>query len=222
MTKPILIFGVGTLARLSLYYSTIEMGLEVIGFVVDSDKKEIDEFCGLPVLDWENCLSQHPPTKTSMYIAIGYRKMRERQRLFERSKQAGYFLQNIISNSAFVAETVLMGENNFIMPGVVLEPEVRLGTNNVIWSNTTLCHDAVIGHHNFFASNVTVGGEVTVGDRCFFGFSATVSHQRNVGNDVLVAAQSLLLEDGISSGRYQGVPAKRVENICTDLGVSIK
>ncbi|MDT4291150.1 acetyltransferase [Methylomonas sp. MO1] len=222
MTRPLVIFGAGSLARLAHYYATHEMGLRVLGFVVDADRKNIDTCCGLPVFSWEACPAQHPPASTSMYVAVGYREMRQRQRLFDRAKAAGYGLQNIVSTSGFLAATVQMGENNFIMPGAVVEPGVRLGNNNVVWSNTTLCHDTVVGHHNFFASNVTVGGEVTVGDRCFFGFTSTVVHQRRVGDDVLLAAQSLLLDDGEPLGWYQGVPAKRVESISEQTGVCVK
>lgn len=222
MTRSLLIFGTGSLARLAHYYATREMGLQVLGFVVDADRRDADECCALPVFSWEACMAQRVPAATSMYVAVGYREMRQRQILFDRAKAAGYVLQNIVSNSAFVAETAQMGENNFIMPGAVVEPEVRLGANNVVWSNATICHDTVIGHHNFFASNVTVGGEVTVGDRCFFGFASTVVHQCRIGDDVLLAAQSLLLNDGESLGCYQGVPAKRVESISDQTGVCVK
>ena len=53
MNKPLLIFGTGALARLAHYYATHEMGLTVLGFVVDSDRKIVDEYCGLPVFTWE-------------------------------------------------------------------------------------------------------------------------------------------------------------------------
>lgn len=222
MPRSLVIFGTGSLARLAHYYATREMGLQVVGFAVDSERKNVDEFCGLPVFSWDACVAQYAPEMTSMYVAVGYREMCQRQILFERAKSDGYALQNIVSTSAFVAETVLMGENNFIMPGAVIEPEVRLGDNNTVWSNVTLCHDSFIGHHNFFASNVTIGGEVKVGDRCFFGFTSTVVHQRRVGHDVLLAAQSLLLNDAESFGRYQGVPAKRVESISDQTGVCVR
>lgn len=221
MALSLVIFGAGSLARLAHYYATREMGLQVTGFVVDAHRKNTDEFCGLPVFSWEICMKQYALTKIQMYVAVGYREMQQRQILFDRARAAGYVLLNIVSTSAFVAETAQIGENNFIMPGAVIEPGVRLGANNVVWSNTTICHDAVIGDHNFFASNVTVGGEVTVGDRCFFGFTSTVAHQRVIGDDVLLAAQSLLLGDGKSLGWYQGVPAKRVASISNQTGVCV-
>lgn len=221
MTRPLVIFGAGTLARLAHYYASCEMGLQVLGFVVDASRKDRTEYCGLPVLSWEECLEKHPPARSCMYIAVGYRDMRQRQTLFDRAKTSGYTLKSIVSNSAFLAQTAQMEEGNFIMPRVVIEPGVCLGTNNIVWSNTTICHDTSIGHHNFFASNVTVGGEAVVGSRSFFGFGSTVGQQRRVGDDVLLAAHSLLLNDGKSLSRYQGVPAKRVGCIASQTGICV-
>lgn len=222
MAQPLVIFGAGSLARLAHYYATREMGLHVLGFVVDASRKEVDIVCDLPVLTWEQCIECHPPGAVTLYVAVGYREMRQRQVMFDRVCQTGYALQNIVSPSAFVADTAVIGDNNFIMPGVVIEPGVRLGENNVVWSNTTICHDSAIGNHNFFASNVTIGGEVTIGHRCFFGFTSTIVHQRHVGDEVLLAAQSLLLEDGESFSYYQGLPARRVASVSSLTGVRVK
>jgi sugar O-acyltransferase (sialic acid O-acetyltransferase NeuD family) len=221
MTKSLVIFGVGSVARLAHYYATHEMGLSVLGFAVDRSRKSIDRFCDLPVFVWEEFTEMHPPEMTACFAAVGYREMRSRQTVFERIQSHGYDLENIVSTSAFVAKTSSCGINNFLMPGVVVEPGVRLGSNNLIWSNATICHDSHIGSHNFFASNCTVGGEVGIGDRCFFGFSSTVIHQRHVGDDVLLGAQSLLLCNADSLGRYQGVPAVKVLELDAATGVRV-
>jgi sugar O-acyltransferase (sialic acid O-acetyltransferase NeuD family) len=222
MSQPLIIFGTGTLARLAHYYAVREMGLKVKAFAVDAARQDIDTFCDSMVVSWEDCLNQYQPGTVSVYVAVGYSNMWQRQAVFDRVQSAGYFLPNIISKSAFVAETVRMGQNNFIMPGVVIEPEVSMGANNVIWSNATICHDSIIGKHNFVASNVTIGGEVTIGDRCFLGFGSIVAHQCSLGDDVLLAAQSLLLDDADSLSRHQGTPAIKVGVISPTAGVCIK
>jgi sugar O-acyltransferase (sialic acid O-acetyltransferase NeuD family) len=222
MAKPLIIFGIGSVAQMAHYYATREMGLSVLGFVVDESRKTTNEFCGLPVSAWEECIKLYPPDTVAMYVAVGYREMPLRQAVFERVQSLGYTLQTIVSKSAFVAETIYGGINNFIMPGAVIEPGVHMGSNNLIWSNVTICHDSKIGNHNFFASNSTIGGEVTIGDRCFFGFSSTVAHQRHVGNDVLLAAQSLLLTNGDSLSRYHGIPATKAFDLNDQVGVCVK
>lgn len=120
MSKPLVIFGTGSLARMAHYYATQEMELSVLGFAVDDDQINAEECCGLPVLNWKTCTARYSPLETSIFIAVGYKSMPKRQILFERIKAFGYPLENIISSSAFVAETSQLGENNIVMPGVVI------------------------------------------------------------------------------------------------------
>ncbi|MDB5895996.1 MAG: hypothetical protein JWQ88_3527, partial [Rhodoferax sp.] len=70
--------------------------------------------------------------------------------------------------------------------------------------------------------NMTVGGEVRLGSRCFFGFSSVVVQQVEVGNDVLLAAQSLLLSNASGLTQYRGSPARAVKPIDPAAGVCIE
>jgi sugar O-acyltransferase (sialic acid O-acetyltransferase NeuD family) len=221
MQKPLIIFGTGSLARLAYYYIAHEMELNVSAFVVDKFHKTTETCQGLPVLDWDALLDLYSPSQTAMYIAVGYKSMKQRESVFERAIEREYQLINIISRAAFIAKSVSIGTNNFIMPGVVIEPGVSIGYNNVVWSNATICHNSKVGNHNFLASNVTVGGEVTMGDRNFLGFSSVVLQQRHLGNDVLIGAQSLLLSDAESLTHYQGTPAKKLKTIDRALGICV-
>ena len=72
MTKPLIIFGAGSLARLALYYATRDMSVKVLGFAVDENRKTIDKFCNLPVISWEKCLSQYQPDEVCFYICLLY------------------------------------------------------------------------------------------------------------------------------------------------------
>jgi len=221
-SAPLIIFGTGSLAKLAHYYLTHEMGCTALKFTVDADRKDADTICDTPIITWDECINEHSQDEIAMHVAIGYRDMQKRQLIFERARKQGYSLENVISSSAFIAKTAKIGVNNFIMPGAVIEPGVSLGSNNVVWSNTVICHDTIIGDHNFFASNVTIGGEVIIGHRCFFGFSSTVAQQRVIADDVLLAAQSLLLTDGNSKRRYQGIPAKALTGISFETGICIE
>jgi sugar O-acyltransferase (sialic acid O-acetyltransferase NeuD family) len=219
--KDLLIFGASSLARLAHYYATRDMGLNVLGFVVDEQYKVTDTFLSLPVFTSSEIDKKFTHDEIVMYIAVGYRSIRLRLSAYENAISKGFELVNIVARSSFVADDVMMGDNNFVMPGVVIEPSVKIGSNNVVWSNTTICHDTTIGSHNFFASNVTVGGEVSIGNQNFFGFSSVILQQRVIGNEVLIGAQSLLLDDAESLSRYQGSPARRVGSVDSSLGICV-
>jgi sugar O-acyltransferase (sialic acid O-acetyltransferase NeuD family) len=219
--KGLLIFGASSLAKMAYYYATRDMGLNVLGFVVDEQFKVNDTFLSLPVFTWHELDNILKNDKTMMYVAVGYRSMRLRASAYKNAKTKGFELVNIIARSSFVADDVIMGDNNFVMPGAVIEPGVKIGSNNVAWSNATICHDSIIGDHNFFASNVTVGGEVSMGNCNFLGFSSVIVQQRKIGNEVLIGALSLLIDDGESLSRYQGSPARRVGCVDSTLGICV-
>lgn len=216
-----LIFGTGSLARLAHHYITQDMGLPVRGFVVDAAHHDAAQLLGLPVHRWEQVSELGPLAELRFFVAIGYKSMRQREAAFNRIRQAGGRFINVVCRTAYVAASASMGENNFVMPGAVIEPGVVLGANNVVWSNATVCHDSCIGDHNFVASNVTIGGEVVIGSRCFFGFASVVLQTRRIGDDVLIGAGSLMLGDADPCGQYQGSPAQKVRDIDPVRGIEV-
>jgi sugar O-acyltransferase (sialic acid O-acetyltransferase NeuD family) len=218
--KGLLIFGATSLAKLAHYYATRDMGMNVLGFVVDEQYKNTDTFLSLPVLIPSDIRSFNK-TEVAMYVAVGYRSMHQRANAYEQATKNGFELVNIIANASFVADDVVMGDNNFVMPGVMIEPGVKIGSNNVLWSNGTVCHDTTIGNHNFIASNVTIGGEATIGDQNFIGFSSTILQQRHIENNVLIGAQSLVLTNIESLTQVRGSPAKKISVIDPHVGVCV-
>lgn len=219
---PVAIFGIGTLAKLAYYYITKDMKQKVSAFVIDKDQNaehKSSEFYDLPILFWDDFKNLYSNDEYNIFIAIAYKGMRNRLKVFDRVKSYDYSLINIISSSSFVSEDSIQGENNFIMPGVVLEPGSKIGSNNLIWSNSTICHDSVIGNHNFFGANFTMGGRSKIGNLCFFGFSSTVTDKIQVDDEVILAANSFLNQDANSLTRFQGVPAKKYSQIEEDKGI---
>lgn len=219
--KDLLIFGTTSLARLAQYYAIHDQGMSVLGFVVDESYKTSDSFLSVPVFTWKQIVKEYSAAEVDFFVAIGYKNMRLRAAKYKEINDAGYNCVNIISKSCFIADNVMLGNNNFIMPGSVLEPSVQLGSNNIIWSNVTICHDTQIGHHNFIASNVTVGGEVKVGDQNFIGFSATVLQQLVISNETLIGAQSLITKNTATLSEYRGSPAKKVAAIDENIGIKV-
>ena len=210
----VLIFGATTLAKLAYHYAVHDCDdLKVVGFVVDDCYRDADTFLGLPLIGWSEAGNRFPADSHACHVAVGYRDMNQRAAIAQRVKWAGYAMPSIVSRHSYVAAGVEPGENNLIMPGVVIEPGVRLGFNNVVWSNATVCHDSSIGNHNFIAANVTLGGHVTVGDKNFFGFSSVVFPWVTIGDETTIGSQSMLRCDPAIGATYYGIPAQRQDNV---------
>ena len=219
MRFPIAIFGAGSLARLATAYLS-ELGAPLLSsFVVDDTFVDHED---ARQLAWSTFVTDHPPSSIAVFVAVGYRDFRARARAFHRVRAAGYDMPNILCRNAYVASEASLGQNNFVMPGAILEPGVHIGDNNVVWSNSTICHDTVVGDHNFVAANVTIGGEARIGDRNFLGFSSVLLHRRQIGDDVLLAAQSTMTADGVYNAVYVGSPARKIRDIDPAIGVQVE
>ncbi|MCI0562572.1 MAG: acetyltransferase [Nitrososphaera sp.] len=219
--KPLIIFGATELARLACYFAK-EAGMQPVALAVDEQFKTKKPSI-LPVLSWSETLEQFPPSDAAAFVAVGYKTMRMREVVYSRVKSCGYELANILCPpSGCIASDVSMGDNTFIMPGVVIEPGVKLGCNNVIWSNSSICHDTIVGNHNFIAAHVTLGGGVRIGDRSFLGFSSVVFQHRQIGSDSLIAAGALVTRNLEGLCEYRGSPAKRYRHIDPEEGVCVK
>lgn len=222
MREPLLVFGAGTLARLACLAAEDSGAFEVLGFAVDDDLAGDDGFMDKPAWAWSEARRRFDPRHVRIHCAIGYRLMRRRAAVFEQVRAAGYACPSLVSSHACVSGHATLGPNNFVWPGVVIEPGAQLGANNVLWSNATVCHDTRIGSHNFFAANSTLGGHVTVGDRSFLGFSCVVRERQRIGSDAILGAQSLLLQDAHDLGLYLGSPARRVRDLDPAIGVTLE
>ena len=215
------IFGTSTLAKLANYYATQELGYKVVAFVVDEGYRTQPNFLNLPVLAWPEFLTAYSVADISLHVAVGYKSMRARAAIYDRVKVRGYELINIVSTASYVANDVMLGDNNFVMPGVVIEAGVAINSNNVVWSNTTICHDTSVGSHNFIAANNAIGGGVKIGNGSFLGFSSVVLQNLVIGSGVLVGAQSLVTRKVENLSKVQGSPARIVGKIDAICGVEV-
>lgn len=206
-TKPLVIFGTGPFSELMLHYFREDTGAEVAALTVDRDYIGTGQFHGLPVLPFEDIENTFPPDRYDLFLAIGYKRMRDRERMFHRLKSRGYKLVNFVSSHSLLQGLPEMGENNVVLGNAVIEPFCLIGHNNIFWSGVLVCHGSRVGNHNFLASGAILGGDCQVGDRCFLGFGATVLDKVNIADESLLGARSLVLRDTETSTRYMGIPA---------------
>lgn len=208
--KRIVIFGVGALAKLAYFYFTHDQAYDIVAFSVHRQHLQTPLFLGLPVVAFEDLEHVYPPAGYGMFVAIGYKTMRLRSRLYQAATDKGYRCVNYISQNAILYDHIELGDNNFIMPHVHLEPFVKIGHNNIFWSDSLVCHESTIGNHNFIAAKVQIGGLCTVGDLCFIGFDATLIQQVTLADESLIGAKSLILHSTVPYGKYVGTPARQV------------
>ena len=210
MKKPLVIFGSGDIAQLAHHYFSTDSNYEVVAFTVDANYIKESEFCGLPVVAFEDVAKKYPPDSYDFFVALSYSKLNAvRKEKFLAAKEMGYKLVSLISSRATLLNEGLIGENCFILEDNTIQPFVRIGNNVTLWSGNHIGHHSVIHDHTFIASHVVISGRVEIGEQCFVGVNVTLRDHIKIGDRCVVGAGALLLEDAEPEGVYMGTATER-------------
>lgn len=210
MKKPLVIFGSGEIAEIAHYYFSTDSNYEVVAFTVDANYIKESDFCGLPVIAFEDVAKKYPPDSCDFFVALSYSKLNAiRKEKFLTAKEHGYRLANFISSRATILNDGRIGENCFIFEDNTIQPFVTIGNNVTLWSGNHIGHHSVIHDHAFIASHVVISGGVEIGEQCFVGVNATLRDHIKIGDRCVVGAGALLLADAEPEGVYIGTATER-------------
>ena len=212
MKIPLVIFGSGDIAQLAHYYFSTDSAYEVVAFTVDANYIKESEFCGLPVVAFEDVAENYPPDTYDFFVALSYSKLNAvRREKFLSAKEMGYKLVSYISSRASVLNEERIGENCFIFEDNTIQPFVTIGNNVTLWSGNHIGHHSIIHDHTFIASHVVISGGVEIGEQCFVGVNATLRDHIKVGDRCVIGAGALLLTDAEPEGVYLGSATERAK-----------
>ena len=208
--KEIVIIGTGETALLAYEYFTKDSEFEVIAFAVDAQYKDINELCGLPVLELESLGESYSPKEVQAFVALSSNHLnRDRTRLYLDLKDLGYSFASYVSSHAFVWDNVEIGENCFIMEDDVLQPFTRIGDNVILWSGNHIGHRTVVHNHAFISSHCVISGFCEIGESCFIGVNATIGNDVTIAADNYVGMAAVVGKNTEADGLYMGNPAVR-------------
>ena len=195
-TKPLVIFGTGSIARMAHFLFTHDSPLKVAAFTVDRARMDAERFLGLPVTAFEEIRETHPPEAFDLFVAVGYRRVNTfRAERFRQAKEMGYRLPTYISSRASTWPGLEIGENCLVLDLVVIHPFARLGDDTILWSGSHIGHDSVIGDHCYIASRAVVAGFVTVESNCFLGSNSTIRDGVTVARECVIGAGAVVTKD---------------------------
>jgi len=205
--KKIVIIGTSANSRLARFYFDKDTDYNVVGYAIDREYIQSNEFDGMPVYAVEDLCNYFPPSGCDAFVAVGYNKMNKiREKLYNEIKALGYNLPNYISPRCSFLTNEPIGDNNFILEDNTIQPFVEIGSDNVFWSGNHIGHDGSIGDHNFITSHVVVSGFVKIKNYCFLGVNATIRDAVTIADSTLVAAGAIIMKDTVEKGVY--LPAR--------------
>lgn len=210
MKTPLIIFGAAEQAQLAHFYFSVDSCYEVVAFAVDSRFLDKNEFCGLPVVAFEEVVAMYPPNKYAFFVALGYSRLNElRKEKYLAVKSLGYALASYVSPRATILNEGKIGENCLVLEDNTIQPFVTIGNNVTLWSGNHIGHHSTIRDHCFITSHVVISGGVEIGEACFVGVNATLRDHIKIGERCLIGAGALILGDADPEGLYVGAATER-------------
>ena len=217
--KKLIIFGVGDIAELAMYYFNNDSEYTVEAFCIDKAFREVDKFCGLDLVDFEDLELNFDLTLYSIFIALSYSEMNNlRARKVHEASQKGFKIASYVSSKATTFSNFSCGENCFILENNTIQPFVKIGNNVTLWSGNHIGHHSLIRDNCFISSHVVISGGVEVRKNSFLGVNSTVNDHLKLGEYSLIASGALINKHTNDYGVCIGAPFKYKENtLSTDL-----
>lgn len=208
--KKILLFGDGRFAELAWYVLTHDSPHNVVAFVVDGAYLSKKDIFGIPVVAFEDCVSNYGPADFSMFVPLGYKGLNSlRQKKYLEAKSKGYGFISYVSSRASTWDNVSIGENCMIYENTTLQPFCKIGNNTIVRSSVHISHHVEVGEHCFISAGTCIGGNAQIGNSSFLGLSSTIRDNLTIAEKTFAAAGCVVVSDTEPNGLYLGVPAKK-------------
>lgn len=199
--KKIIIFGSGIMAKIAHFYFCRDSHYDIVSFCTDRSYRVTNEFCGLPVVNFEDVEKSYPPDLYDMFIAVGPSKMNSiRELKFNEARKKGYKLATYKSPYSICDSAV--GENTFIGDMAIIHPFVEVGENNLIWEYALLGNNCKIASHGYFSPRSTVSTFATVEDNVLLGTGSIIKTGVTVARKSLIGASCYISANTKENGVY--------------------
>lgn len=218
--NKLVVFGMDDLAQVAKFYFEHDSDYQVAAFAVDKEYRTADEFCGLPVLDFENIEEKFAPEEYEMFIAVAYSHVNQvREEKYNAAKAKGYKLASYISTKMTCwIDRDQIGDNCFILEDNTIQPFVTIGNNVIIWSGNHIGHHAQIGNHVFITSHVVLSGRTSVGNNSFVGVNATVNDHVAIAEGCVIGSGALITRDTEPRSVYKNQYTPKYERTSDQIG----
>lgn len=194
-SKKLILFGLGDLAAIAHEYFTNDSEYEIAAFTVDREYIKQKEFCGFPVIPFDEINDRYSPDTHDIHVCIVYDNLnRTRAAKCAHAKAKGYKLASYISSCAFVSPSAEIGEHAFIFEDNTIQTFAEIGNNAILWSGNHIGHHSIIGDDVFISSHVVISGHCRVGGNSFVGVNSTLA------NNTVLGKESWVMHGAILSG----------------------
>lgn len=209
--SKVIIFGIQDNAQLAHYYLQHDSPHDVVAFCVNRQYlPQIAQFCGLPVIAFEDVDVSYPASEYVFFAPLAPNQMnRQRERVYNEIRAKNYRMISYVSSKASVFDNEI-GDNCFILEDNTIQPFTKIGNNVMLWSGNHIGHHGIIRDHVTFTSHVVMSGHCDIGAYSFFGVNSTLRNGIKIAEGSFIAMASSIIKDTEAWGVYKGNPAEKM------------
>lgn len=212
MKKIIIIGGMGNgtvVLSTILDINAISPEWEVLGFLNDSDEKEINGYPVLGKINAETAQLYLADKSVYFYFSLISTKLNHTfiHRLHELNIPVERFA-TLIHPTAVVSKFASIGHGVSIQPFVSVGPNVHLGNHIQIYAQSLIGHNSRLEDYTYVANNACIGASVTLKEGAYLGTNATTLENVTLGKWSLVGIGSVILRDVPDYAKVVGNPSK--------------
>jgi sugar O-acyltransferase (sialic acid O-acetyltransferase NeuD family) len=138
---------------------------------------------------------------------LGLGGVLNRYNLFKKFTDLEFNPNSIIAKNAQVSSSALLSEGLNIMSFVFIGPNSKIGKGSLINVHATVHHDVQIGDFVEISPGAKILGNSTIGAFSTIGTNATILPKIIIGENVIVAAGSVVTKNVPDNCMVAGIPA---------------
>ena len=124
-------------------------------------------------------------------IGIGQiKEFKSRLKMFNLLKKYDYFLPKIIASSAYVSDSVEIGEGTIVMHRCFINHSSTVGKNCIVNTGAIIEHDVSIKNHNHISTSVVINGNVSIGSKNFIGSNTVINNNVKLSSELVISSGS--------------------------------
>lgn len=194
--EDILLLGLGGHAHSVVDSIEQDRKYNIVGFL-DTEKMQGKQYKDYRVLDTDDALQKYFDNGIkNAFITIGFMGHgMVRNQLYQRLKDIGYNIPNIIDKTAVISENVEFEDGIFVGKKAVINANVKIGKMCIINTGAIVEHDCKIKSFSHIAVGSVVCGGVLIGEGTLIGANTTVIQQKVIGNKCIIGAGTVVSRD---------------------------
>jgi sugar O-acyltransferase (sialic acid O-acetyltransferase NeuD family) len=182
-----------------------EIGYKIIG-IIDNNLKE--SYWGYPIIGTDNMIKIISQNYKHIPLVISPDLPSIRKKLFLEYSEYGFEFETIISSSAKISKSSIIGTGAIIQHQVNVSSNVKIGNFTKLNVGCNVMHDSIIGNFVTIAPNAVILGRVNIGDSTYIGANSTILPNKSIGENVIVGAGAVVTKNFDSNSIIKGIPAK--------------